>query len=173
MENTITKEQMDSMKALADVNIKISEAQNLLFKLQETETEYLVEREGKAVERIQKVLEDSKEILSEIDKNYEKVQQFASTITSFSETLNKSFDSFVKLLSDFRERSDLWDKEVKATEEKIDLEKRDIHTQRIQIENDTKANQQKEKMLKDEWVKIESDRGLISRTVERLKQGKI
>lgn len=57
MENHILeKKTMEAVKALSDLTLKISEQQNLLCKLQEEETEYLIEREKKAMERI-KLLE--------------------------------------------------------------------------------------------------------------------
>lgn len=54
-EHTVTSEELKALQALAKLNIKISEARETLEKLYETETEYLIERERKAVERINKL----------------------------------------------------------------------------------------------------------------------
>ena len=45
MEHTISKEEMDALKALSEINMEISKQKELLFKLQEEETQYLIDRE--------------------------------------------------------------------------------------------------------------------------------
>ena len=172
-EHELSKEHMDSMKALANTNMKIGEAKSTLLKLEEQETSYLEEREKKVLVRIDKILEDSKGLLAEAQANYSEIRELNTTVSSFSDFLLKAYDSFVGMLKDFREKNELWDSKVTAIEEGFAQIRQDISNDKIRINNDQEALERAKGVLRDEQRKIVSDRGELERAITRLKEGRI
>lgn len=150
----LEKSKMDSMKELADTNIKISEAKNLLFKLQEDETQYLVVREKKALEKIQKALDDSKELLDKTHKNYEKIHEFCQSVSSYADFLSETHKKFQEMLEVFKSRNQIWDGNAKQHYE-------ELARQRKIVEQDTQAIEQREKQIKEAQEGLEKDRKRI------------
>lgn len=154
MEHILEKENMDAIKALSDVNIKVSEAKNLLFKLQEEETEYLVQREEKALSKINKVLVESKDLLDKTHQNYESIHEFCRSVSGYAEFLTETYNKFQKLLEIFKERNEIWDKNAKHQ----DVEFANL---RKLIENDTKAVEEREKRVAEETKSLQVQREQI------------
>lgn len=174
MEPTILeKSKMDAVKELASISMQISEAKNLLFKLQEGETEYLVTRETKALEKIHKVLEDSKELLKQTYENYQEIHQFYGTITEYKEFLFKGHAEFENLLKDFNERNELWDKEMQKREDGFTELKKSFKIQHEEIEAGRDAIKKANEQIANERTKIESERGTIERMIIRFKENRI
>lgn len=159
---------MDSIKALADTNIKISEAKNVLFKLQETETEYLVAREEKAIQRIQKGVEDSRNLLEEVKNNHNAVQEFYRTVCGVSDFLEKAQTDFFSLLENFNRKSELWEKEYQKQCDEVAQVKRNNEVEKVKIHNDTISNQKTLKKITEEKSKIESRQAQIKSALEVL-----
>lgn len=164
---------MEALKALADTNLKISGAKESLFKLQETETEYLVTREKKAMDRIEKTIADSRAFVDQAKQNYESVRDFALEASSFAESLVNVQKIFHKSLEGFEERNVIWERDIGRQQDEIAEEKKSLTMQKTVIENDRKSfNQAKaqhaidEKKLAGEWEELK--RALI-----RLKEGRI
>lgn len=161
------------MKEMAEANIQISEAKNTLFKVQEEETEYLVAREEKALVKIQKVLEDSTELLTQTYENYEEIHSFLRTVSEYAKFIKDTHQNFQQMLAEFHERNAEWDKEAELEHEKAKTLKREIKIDKIQIENDRKSIERGKKLLAEERIKIEDERSTLKRAVERLKDNKI
>lgn len=172
-EQVLEKEKMDSIKALSDVHIRISDAKNILFKLQEDETEYLVKREEKALTRIKKVIEDSQDLLDKAHQNYDEIHLFLQTITSYADFLQESHTKFQGLLTDFEERNTLWEEQVKRTEEGFAKQRQFIKQDAEEIEARRDAVEKATKQITNEKRKLESDRGTVERMIIRLKENRI
>jgi len=172
-EHELSKENMDSVRALAETNMKIGEAKSTLLKLQEQETSYLEEREKKVLARIEKILDDSKDVLAEAQANYSKVRELFGTVSSVSSFLTKAYEAFVGMLTDFREKNDLWDNKVSSIEESFAKIRQEINSDKIRIKNDQEALERAKRGLALEQRKIVSDRGELDRAITRLKEGRI
>lgn len=169
----LEKSKMDAIKELADTSIKISEAKNIIFKLQEDETEYLVLREKKALEKIEKVVRESKELLEQSKSNYEEIHGLCRQVSELILFLTTTQSSLADLLREFNERSDLWDIEVKDQLAEIEEVKRKNQIDKTLIENDQKTIKVELKKLENEQIKINDQRETIKRIIERLKNNKI
>lgn len=154
MEHTIDTQQMNSMKVLAETAMKISEAKGLLFKLQETETEYLDSREKKAMAKIQKLLVDSQDLLDKTKNNHEEIREYAKTVSSFADFLTETYDKFQGMLQNFNERNELWDQNIKRQTEII-------ADQRRQVESDEKHVREDEIKLKNYKKELEKEKAQI------------
>lgn len=173
MENIVTKEHMEALQALSGVNIKISEAFNKLRDLEQKETEYLVEREKKAVDRIQKTIELSKGLLHEADKNYGQIKEIENVLTKSVNDIEKLSTDYAQLLEDFAIRNNQWEKQITEQQNDIAAKTRDLQIIRIELENDRKNIELAQKRLEEGQTKLASDRGTLERTINRLKQGKL
>lgn len=173
MEHILDKEKMDSIKALADTNMQISAAKGTLFQLQATETEYLEGREKKAMERIQKVVEDSHLLIKEAKENYQEIVDMSKSAAEVSKSLSSLHESFQKTLLDFEERNVLWGKQIENQQKEIADMRKGLQIEKMNIENDrtfiekAKASVKlEERKIKDKWAEYE-------RAIIRLKEGRI
>ncbi len=156
MQNTVSKEYMDSLKVLADTNMKISEAKGILSKLQETETDYLVGRETKALDRIEKVHEESSYLLKETKDNYREVHSLLNTASTLVQFIGEITEKFEGMITDFNARNEAWEERIKESE-KVSLHlKNEIKADQIQVANDKKSLASQTKNLEKLKVQIES-----------------
>lgn len=170
MEHELEKSQMDSMKILAQTNVQISEAKNVLFKLQETETEYLVEREKKAMDMIQGFLESSAGLVQQIKNNHGEVQEFHRTVSEISSFISKVQVNILSLFEEFTKRSDVWDAEYARQLASLAEIKKELGVQSMQNKNDAAANKISLKLISEANAKIESRQSQIKSALEVLKQ---
>ncbi len=145
---------MQIMSELANTNLKISEAKNVIFKLQEEETEYLIEREKKALGKIQNVLQESRNLIEETHQNYAQVEEFCQTLVGFSDFLNESHDKMSLMLETFKKKNELWDENVKIQYE-------EIARQRKIVEQDTKAIESREQRIEEARLNLVKEREQI------------
>lgn len=164
---------MDAVKALADTNMKISESKTILYKIQETETEYLVEREKKAVSRVQKVLEESKDLILKSKENYEHLKVLSDSMSELSLFLSKSYEQFLGTVKTFKESNDAWDWEINRQQEEMNVIRNDLAAQRSIIENDKKSIKRKEQIILEENIKIADRRGVLERAAKLIREKKI
>lgn len=160
-EQKVTTEQMTALKALTDTNMKISEAKGVLYKLQETETEYLIEREKKALSRIHQTIEDSRHLLDESKRNYEEIQELYRTAGTFLETVNKTYDSFQEIVKDFSERNQAWETNIGRQQDEIADQRKEIKADQVRIKNDQKSLESKGKLLENTRIHLESRQGTL------------
>lgn len=165
----VTKEHMDALKALADVNLKVSEARNLLTKLQEGETEYLVSREKKAVDRIQSVLAESTQLLEETTKNYEVIHDLAKSVTQTAKFLSDAHRDFGLLIEEKDKHYEAWEGDIKVQEEGIVSLRNGLKVDLSTVESARKQVESDKISLERERKKIEDQRGTLARAVARLK----
>lgn len=144
----VSKEQMQALQTLADTNLKISEAKNTLLRLQEEETDYLVSREKKAVEKIEQVVKDSQSLVNEIKDNHEKVQEFYQTVSSFTGFMTETYDKFHHISEDFEKRTEAWEIKVKTQMSDVSLIRKEVQKDREKLDKELEALKDKEKGLK-------------------------
>lgn len=164
---------MDTLKELTDMTVKINEAREVLTELKKTETEFIEKREKATVEKIQLILEKSENLLEGIRSNNDEIHQLYQTVSSYKEFLTEGHEKFKNMLTEFEERSELWDKKVEnqykefgRIENQIKYDKKSITDDQNDI---TKAKEQIEK----DKIKIADERQTLSRAIARLKENRI
>ena len=173
MENIISKENMDSVKALAETNVKISEAKNALFKLKEDETSYLLIREKKVLKSIQKLHDDSAEIIKETKNNWKEVHELLNEASTLATFIIEAQGNFHKLLENFEEKDKLWQESVKKQEKETEEIKKLIKKDTVQIANDKKTLARERELIAIDKRKLADDQALLERNIRRLKENKI
>lgn len=172
-QHLIDTKQMDAMKVLSEITLKISEAKNTLVSLQEQETEYLISREKKAMDRIQAAFDASKVLLEETNKNYESINEFATTVTEGAKFLSAAQEAFSALRTSFETKQALWERDIKNQEETITGLRNLLKIDAVKIENDKKAIVSATKVLEVKTIKMNDERETLDRAIKRLKEGRI
>jgi len=173
MQHEINKETMDSLKALADTNMKISEAKSTLYTLQKEQVEYLRNREKLTLEQVQKVLDNSKALVRETNENYEQVKTFYNTVSSYAQFLSEAHTNFDSLIGVFAEKSELWSQEIKRQEDEILTQKNRLKADHAKITDEREGIERAKVKLQEVERKLTSDRGTLERAIQRLKNNRI
>lgn len=172
-EHTVDKQTMDSLEALANMNMKISETRANLVKLKELEMLYIAAREKKAVARIHVVLEESRTLLEQTKANHDGVKEFAKEVGEFASFFSGAYREFESMVRDFEAKNKLWEVGVKKREEELAFLRRDIETEKVRIVNSKKSLDSQMKVLNEEQRHITDQRGVLERMIERLGQNRI
>jgi len=172
---TVNKEKMESLRLLAETTIKISEAKNTLQELKSKQEEYLTLREDMAQKHIQKILEESKELLENTHSNYTKVNVFCREVMSYADGLSEMQVGVQNLLETFKNKAIQWEKNaelqtielshqkklveqdkenLKEWEKRIEKDKKNIEKEKALIESRQKALETSYKLEKDLWNKL-------------------
>jgi len=168
-----TKEHMDALKALAQANIDISAARETLAKLKAEETDYLTSREKLALKRIDVVLEESKELVAQIDKNYAVVADYAKDIHEGGKFLGEVYAEFKELLAKKEEKDELVRKYLENEEKKVQNLRNALKLDLVAIESEKKQLIVNNETLEKDKIKLKDERGTLDRAIARLKKGKI
>lgn len=169
----LKKNEFDTIKALADMSLQISDARQTLIELQNTETAYLEEREKKTIKQIQNIFDKSEDLLKKINKNNEEVKTLYSVVSGYKSFLEEGQDKFAKLLEEFNERSTLWTKFVEEKYKEFGEIEQEAKQTKKQIEEDKEDIKNKQEEIRKDKIKIEDQREIIKRAIERLKNKQI
>lgn len=170
MEHEISKQHMDTLKALADTNVKISEAKALLENLKSQETTYLEEREKQTMEVIEKCFAQSEDLVQKIKHNYEDIQHLFNTATSHTHFLSENYKKFNDLLDEFNKKSQIWEKRVAEEEEKIADMRKQIEIDSVKISEERKVMDSIGKQLAKEKTLIESRQAQLKAALSLIKK---
>lgn len=164
---------MTSAKALVDTNLKLSEARNVLFELKKEEEKYIEIREKKAVKAIEKIVEESGEMVKEAQENYSRIKELFIEVNQFSGDLIKIHTELQEMVSVISERNVEWQKYVDRQKEEVEETRKQIKVEKQIIENDKKTILKDKKTLVDERRKLNDEKETVQRTIERLKHNRI
>lgn len=164
---------MDALKALADTNMKISEAKNALATIKKDEAEYITAREAKALDAIQRVLDDSAALIKQAKENYTELGDLYKSASELATFVIEAQGNFKKMIADFEERNVLWQEKVTKQEAEMVSLWKQIKTDKTEIANEKKNIARAQKKLDDDKKKIADEWGEIERAIKRLKENRI
>lgn len=159
---------MDSVKALADMTIKISEARNTLTRLEATKMDYVKLREKKAQEQIQKIFDDSVGLTDKIRNNNEEIHTLYRTVSSYKAFLDEGLEAFKGLLEEFEERNKAWAATTERQVKDFGEIEQQIKRDRKAISDSKKEIEESQEEIRRAKIKIADDREMIKRSMERL-----
>lgn len=173
MEHTVDTQTMSALKALSDTNLKVSEARALLTTLQEEETGYLETRELKALERIQKVYDESALLIKQTEENYVEVNTLCSSVVELSAFVTGACQKFTGLKEAFDEKASEWEKSITEKEKQVAGLRTLAEADRVKIANETKAVERSKELVLQDQRKLADQRGALERAITRLKDNRI
>tara|TARA_R110000868_G_scaffold86958_1_gene243513 strand:- start:4829 stop:5353 length:525 start_codon:yes stop_codon:yes gene_type:complete len=165
---TIDKQKMDSLTALASTNIAISQAKATLEELKKSESAYIKVREEKVLASIQAMLYESKEITKETSENYTGVQELLKNTKILAQFVVEAHGEFKELVKVFEKASENWDQEVKEVQKELADTRKQIEVSKIQVKNDLESIEKRKKEVQDEERKIKDQRETLERAFARL-----
>jgi hypothetical protein len=168
MEHSVDAQEMAALKSLADTNIKISDAKTALSKLKELETSYLLEREEKEAKAVEKVLDGSRKLILEAKRNYEEVQQFNNTVSSFADFLLEAYGSFKELVGAFERKQDAREHDGRRQLESIAEIRKQIKADEALRGDEWKAIDQAKKEITSQTRRLKDERGTLDRAWKEL-----
>jgi len=164
---------MQALQALSEVNIKISEARNLLLELQEKETEFIVLREKKVLKRIDEVIKESQNLLSIVDQNYKHISEITVGIADFNEKIGRLSAEYTSLIAEFEAENEEWERRIGRQLDDIATQKQNLKILEAFLQNQREGIQQeREKLVEDQKI-LHKDRQSLKNAIIRLKKGKI
>ncbi|MBT3354819.1 MAG: hypothetical protein HN402_07870 [Candidatus Scalindua sp.] len=173
MKHTITKDEMKSKKALADINLKVSEARNELFEMQAEEAVYIEEREKRVVAKIKKAVQDSEAMVKEAESNHGDIKVLANGLSDFADNLNQIHAGFNEMYEEFNKRNDAWEKDLNNQQAKIEQTRKEYGIVKDKLENDKKSLKRSQRKLAADKVKLESQRQSLKLAYDEIKNKSI
>lgn len=167
----VDRAKMEALEELAKTNMLVSEGHNALHDLKGLETDYLVEREGKAMVAVDRVLEESESAIKQAMENYEAVKSLAEDTRSVSSRVVDLFNAVKGVMARFDEKSELWLKNVQDREGKLEEGKRMLALQQKMIENERKSLDERALDLVKAEEKVAADREEVAKmfTIKEVK----
>jgi chromosome segregation ATPase len=159
---TLDKQKFDTLKELSDLNIKISDAKNTLLELEQKETKYLEDREKKTLVKINKILVESSDLLTQTHQNYEKIHQFCSVVSNYADFLEEAHQKFSKMLETFGKRNEQWEDNYRELTA-------ELSRQRKIVEQDEKTLKEREKRIDEATESLKKERTHLESQQETLK----
>ncbi len=172
---TLDQEKFSTVKALAEMQVQISEGGAALLKLKESEKEYLEMREKEVHERVAKVLAESRDALEQITKNHDELSHYGDDLKAQAIDLHTLSTQIVALSQHFREWMELETKKIDKTFMEIAEEKKQLKALSIGIVEDRKQLKREGATIAEEMRLLVDRRGLLERGFAELnrKQQKI
>lgn len=166
----LDQEKFSTLKALAEMQVRLSEGQAEMKRLEEEKEEYLKMREEEGNERVAKVLAESRDALEQTTKNHDELSHYGDELKAFADSLKSCSDKVVTLCQDFR----TW---MKGETEKIDEKRAEVSEQvkkmkvlEVEIAEDRKQLVRESARVAEEMRLLEDRRGLLERGFAELKR---
>lgn len=164
----ITKEKMQIVQEIAQINVLISQGKAELLALEGEKKEFFEKRDKELLDRIKGVLSDSKQLLDDTKSNYKEVHEFYELLKSFSEYISTSHKDFSEMVIDFNRNHVEYKKQIDNEREELSRLQKDVLSDKISIESDRKFILVKKKELENESRLIADQRGTLKRAWDEL-----
>jgi len=173
MIETLEKTKFDTLKDIADLNVKVSEARNTLLEIEKEKESFIAKREKQTVVKITKVVKESEEMLSKATNNYEQVNTLVRVVTGYTESIREAHEDLKVLVKDYSEKNTLWEKNYENQVHSLShLEKR-INDDKKALKKEFSELAKQKELLGKQRIKLEDEKETIKRSIKRLKKGKI
>lgn len=173
MDIIVTKESMDALQALADTNMKVSQAKAALAKLEEDETEYLLSREQRVVERLNRTLIQSETLVTETLNNYALVKSFADAVSHTADAVVAATQEIVRRDETFKDTINAFEAHCNTQEAKLAEQKKVIQSAHILLNSEKEGIERQKKLLSEKSRKIADERATLERAITRLTEQRI
>lgn len=170
MEKIIEKDKMDALKALSNVNLKISEAKNVLEGIKKEEAQYIESREKEVTKKIENVLEESRLLITETKSNYQEAKELYINASSLAQFLVEVYGSFTKAKEEFDRRNELWDANFKQQGTELVQLRKEVEIDQKGIESEKKGLEIIRENIKTDRQNLESQRVTLAISYEAEKE---
>jgi hypothetical protein len=149
----LEQEQMKIMQAIAEANIKISDARTELSTLKAEHDSYLKERENEVMEKLEALLDSSDEIIKKINKNHLKITDITKTVCGFADFIADLGQKTSDTIEEFKLAQERFHVYVVGRERQLGLISEENHLDRKRLDDaEEMINRKKEFLQKQEGV---------------------
>lgn len=152
----IEKLKMDTLREVADSNMLVASMKAELVELEKEKGEFFRVRENEVLARIHKLLNHSRILLEETDKNYVHVHQFYEVLTVFAQQVTKAHEDFKKYVASFEEKSIEWNNQVEEQEKVISQLRADLQREEKSLDSEREFIKSKKIELEKSQSNLES-----------------
>lgn len=160
---TISKEKMESVKELSEIQTNIGKGKAVLSELKRDTALYLKEREEQALEIINDVLSSSKESLESIAKYRTELKDYKNQVVGFYESIKETGEELVALKTKFDEARKSFHIEVEEKRKEISKQLKDIKEERKQLKEQKKSLNKQQIEIDREKIQLRDQRETLER----------
>lgn len=174
MENQeLDKLKMQTMNEIAESNVLIGNMKAELVKLEEDRENFFKLRSDELVERLEKALDDSHEIVDKTISNYTLVQEFYQILTSYSVFIKESQTQLEEDANEFNLSAQKVVDKLNAREAQIDSDRKQIDAQLSFVKGEIDRMEIEKRQLTDDQRILRDGRESLKRAIERLKNQRV
>lgn len=161
---------MNSVKALAEMNLKISSARAEIMNLEATKEKFLKNREEMAKESIKKAFLESQELLTAVQSNHDEIRLLAQMANDFSNDLVILHAKVKASAIAFNSTTEEWERNLSQQITEINGLRKGVEQDRAAIERDKAYLVQARKDVKALETKVNDKYETLLRTQVRIKK---
>jgi len=169
----IEQKKMDALRVLSETNLEMSKAKALLLELQKNERAYFNDRENRVSVTIQKLMDDSSDVIRSATATYDEIMALSKEISAFVDILVDANTQFDTIISDFERKKEEWDTEVKEKDKQVEENNRKIESIQTIIKNDKVSISKELKKLEDRVRIVSAREGDVERNHARIMRQEI
>jgi chromosome segregation ATPase len=160
---TLDHEKFNTAKEIADINIAIAEARTTLAALGASREAFLTGREQEAIARIKKVLDESKDVLDDIDRNHHELSSYRVELKHHADVLRTWHDQLLADMETLKETFARADAALEKKRASVGALVIQLRTERTQVAEDRKQLKREEQQIAEAWRQIKDRREAFER----------
>lgn len=168
-----TAKHMEALQALSGVNLKISEAREVLAQLESGKEKFLEARGNDEVARINQVLADSKALLDNINANYGEITELATIVKETAASLVSIYNAFDQYVGWWQQYRADREKALDERESQVRALLRQCGIDRTKLSNEAAGLETIKESLKKREMQLADDRAALEKNMKLFKEGKI
>lgn len=169
----VEQKKMDALRALADINMRISSTRAELATLDLNKEEYFSKREKEIVDRIAKLVQESREALKEAGVNFDELHAFAKQIFAFSDQITEFHGKLLEINDLLGKKASQFEKYVANQEDKFEEVRKGLKIDLLQLKSSQEALNVREKEVHKKEIKANDMIEMLKRDISRVKEGRI
>lgn len=170
MQNTfLPHEQFEGAKVLAEIGVKIAAGRAELATLEKDKEQFLEGRAQDAIERVNRVLEGSRQLIGEIGKYHDELVGYRREVEGFLADILYLIERVGVWKAEFDREITLKNREIDQKIVKNDEILAEIRQQRALLEGETEGIKVRREALRKDMVKIRDEWATLGRAKDEIK----
>lgn len=166
----IEHEKMEAMKALADITSQISIGREKLSELRLEMSSFLSERDRLDKLRLTKLLDESKDLIGEIKKNYQELKNYANDLKSHTAFIGETHDTIKVIIQSIANTSSEFKTFIDEEIDKVAVMKAELEIDKRQVVEDNKEIENSREEIKKDRARIESQQATLLTSTNDIKK---
>ena len=167
---TLEASKMESIRELANINSQISQGKVELSTMKKELQVFLDKREELGKERIKKLLEESSDIINQINANLSFVTNYYNEVRSFSVFLSEFHEQLIQIMQDMNKEGEGFMELVKKEETRLSSIRKEVETMQADMKEEQKQIKKDKDNIRKEHARIDARSKLLAQSYKELKK---